>query len=198
MGSRVTGMNTMFMYAFSFQSDISKWDVSKVTDMTGMFTHAESFQSDVSKWDVSSVTNLDNMCEGAKSFQSDISKWDVSKVTAMTAMFMHASSFNVDISKWDVSRVSDMTAMFMGAKSFEQELCGAAWVRSKARKEKMFQDSAGSISRTVCTFAPNSGITRSSTFSPGSNSELKNAIGSCLRSYTKNNRYNGKMRPIST
>jgi len=44
-----------------------------------------------------------------------------------------------------VSQVKDMAGMFSGATSFNQQLCGFAWVHSKARQQYMFQDSSGSI-----------------------------------------------------
>merc|ERR1719353_1892579 len=90
------------------------------------------------------------MFVGAISFNSDISKWDVSRVADMNRMFYNAKSFNGDISQWDVSRVKNMDAMFYNAASFKQELCGAAWVHSKATKFGTFTGSSGSISRTVC------------------------------------------------
>ena len=66
-------------------------------------------------------------------------------------MFRKTISFNGDISKWDVSSVTAMDNMFQDATSFKQELCGAAWVHSKASKTDMFSDSPGSIPGTVCT-----------------------------------------------
>ena len=72
----------------------------------------------------------------------------------MNIMFQNVAEFNSDISKWDVSRVTNMNQMFYHATSFKQELCGAAWVNSKASKNDMFEGSSGSISRTECTSAP--------------------------------------------
>ena len=111
----------------------------------------------------------------AKLFSADISKWDVSNVRNMDGMFQNAMVFNGDVSKWDVSRVTNMDSMFRHAKSFKRKLCDAPWVHSKASKTAMFEGSAGSISRTVCT------KTTPSAFSPQSKEELKSAVGSYLK-----------------
>ena len=105
------------------------------------------------KWDVSAVTNMGAMFYGALAFNQDLSKWDVSAVTDMGAMFYGALAFNQDLSKWDVSAVTDMRFMFEDAAAFNCELCGDAWVKSKADKEGMFMNSPGSISSKVCTTA---------------------------------------------
>merc|ERR1719326_1443837 len=99
---------------------------------------------------------MSSMFSDANAFNGDISKWDVSSVTDMTAMFQDAESFNIDLSKWDVSKVTDfyMDFMFSDATSFNQNLCGAAWVASKANKDGMFDGSPGSISLT-CAPASN-------------------------------------------
>ena len=91
---------------------------------------------------------------GASAFNHDLSKWDVSAVTNIGGMFCSARAFNQDLSKWDVSAVTVMKAMFLRALSFNRELCGVAWVNSKADKTDMFTDCPGSISSTtVCTTA---------------------------------------------
>ena len=174
--SSITDMRSMFSSAISFNSDISKWNVSNVTDMRSMFSHAISFNADISKWDLSSVTLISQMFEecisfngdisewdvsnvedmffmfgGAKSFDSDISKWDVLCAEDMTSMFEEATSFNGDISKWHVYNVGSMDNMFLNAVAFKQELCGQAWVLSKASQNNMFAGSYGFISRTVCS-----------------------------------------------
>ena len=76
-------------------------------------------------------------------------------MTAMSGIFCDASAFNQDLSKWDVSAVRNMEKMFFRASAFNHELCGVAWVNSKADKSDMFKDSTGSISSTVCTTATN-------------------------------------------
>ena len=77
--------------------------------------------------------------------------WDVSGITEMNGMFTRLNAFNQDLSKWDVSGVKDMWSMFHGASAFKCQLCGAAWVHSKAIQKDMFKDSPGSIAPTVCT-----------------------------------------------
>merc|ERR1719460_936512 len=129
--------------------------------MSRTFSYADSFSGDLSKWDVSNARDMSGMFRWASSFNSDLSKWDVSSVTNMPGMFRDARSFNGDISKWDVSSVRNMDNMFRGAMVFNRQLCGAAWVHSKATKTVMLAGSSGSISRTVCT-------TTTSAFSPQS------------------------------
>merc|ERR1719331_3306652 len=116
-----------------------------------MFSAATSFNSDISKWDVSSVTLMQNMFQWASSFKGDISKWDVSSVTNMVGMFSSTSKFNSDISKWDVSKVTEMGGMFHNAKAFSKTLCGA-WQKSTARaKSDMLAGSSGKLCTTTTT-----------------------------------------------
>ena len=132
--------------------------------------------------DRSRVTDMSSIFSFAASFNSDISKWDVSKVTNTKSMFMDATSFNHDISEWDVSEVTEMDNMFMGATSFEQELCGVAWVESKATNKPMFTRSSGSISQTVCVLT--------------SKFELKSAIDACLKMSSEGDCSEGPHGPI--
>merc|ERR1719174_2356206 len=137
-----------------------------------MFSGASDFNQDLSKWDVSAVTNIGGMFLGASAFNQDLSKWDVSKVTDMAFMFSRASAFNQDLSKWDVSAVIHMRYMFRGASAFKRELCGDAWVNSKADKMDMFTDSQGWISSKVCE-------TAKPAFQPQSKEELQDAVQKC-------------------
>ena len=102
---------------------------------------------------------MSQMFSRATSFNGDISEWDVSSVIQMKYMFFEAKVFDRDISKWDVSSVINMNRLFWDAVSFKHELCGPAWVRSKAIKKDIFTGSSGSISRTVCTWTPTLDIT---------------------------------------
>ena len=65
-------MSRMFARAKYFDSDISRWDVSKVRDMRGMFLGATSFNGDLSKWDVSSVNDMHGMFLGATLFKRNL------------------------------------------------------------------------------------------------------------------------------
>ena len=108
---------------------IGEWDVSLITDMSHLFGDLVVVRdADIAK------THRDSkhVWRVNPYFNADISKWDVSRVTNMNAMFQKAPSFNGDLSYWDVSSVTIMNQMFQGAKSFKQELCGDAWVHSKA------------------------------------------------------------------
>ena len=93
---------------------------------------------------------MSNMFEGASSFQGDLLKWEVSNVRDMRLMFERARLFNSDISKWDVSSVTRMNRMFWNVESFDEELCGSAWVQTRATKKLMFEGSKGSLAETAC------------------------------------------------
>ena len=112
---------------------------------------SESPEGPIEYWHVSGVADMSQMFEGASEFNKDLSKWDVSAVTDMGCMFRDTSWFNQDLSNWDVSAVIDMTSMFHGASAFKRQLCGIAWVNSKAVKTDIFVGSQGSIASTVCT-----------------------------------------------
>ena len=116
----------------------------------------------------------------ASSFNGDISEWDVSGVTTMVGMYSQTISFNSDISKWDVSSVENMQTMFDGATAFTQQLCGPAWVHSKAIKTSMFEGTSGSILPTDCTIT-----TPPKAFSPQSRAGLKAGVDAYLGSETR-------------
>ena len=142
--SLVTDMGSMFR-GFSFNQDISSWDVSNVTDMSDTFRDNNSFNQPIGNWDVSKVTNMTSLFQNspfnqdisswdvgnvkwidgmffATPFNQDISSWDVSNVTKMSDMFQSATLFNQDISSWDVSKVTNMSNMFNSATSFNQDI----------------------------------------------------------------------------
>jgi len=56
--SGVTNMRYMFSRFWSFNQDISSWDVSSVRVMTNMFYGATAFNQDLSRWCVSNITSM--------------------------------------------------------------------------------------------------------------------------------------------
>ena len=119
--SVVTDMSGLFsdengFLIYSFNADISSWDVSSVTDMSDLFLDARSFNSDIGNWDVSNVTDMSNLFSGAHSFNQYIGDWDVSNVADMLGMFYWATSFNQDLSGWCVSGITSIP------QSFDEEL----------------------------------------------------------------------------
>ena len=120
--SNITNMSFMFHSAEKFNQDISGWDVSNVKDMGVMFSSAFAFNQDISSWNVSNVTIMRNMFAFTKNFNQNINVWDVSNVTNMSQMFSNAEAFNQDISGWDVSNVTDMSFMFLNRGAFNQDI----------------------------------------------------------------------------
>ena len=100
--SQVT-MRAILRTYYSFNGDLSAWDVSNVTYMTRMFFGVTAFNGDLSSWDVSNVIDMVQMFDNARSFNGNLSSWNVSSVIEMIYMFQFAFSFNGDISSWDVS-----------------------------------------------------------------------------------------------
>ena len=113
----------MFAHAWSFNSDISKWNTSCVTDMSSMFYSAFSFNSEINTtsvqvdgikyvaWDVKNVTDMSRMFQN-NAQALNVSGWKVCNL----------SEFNQDISNWNTSKVTSMTYMFGGAAKFDSEI----------------------------------------------------------------------------
>ena len=133
-----------------------------------------------------------------------IGSWDVSRVTDMSRMFARAKFFDSDISKWDVSRVMDMSSMFMDTKSFNVQLCGDAWVNSKATKKQMFSGAVISRRRAICPPTPSldsrttAGVLETMLKSVYvGRSELRSAVEECLELLYKGDCSEGPHGPIS-
>jgi len=133
--SNVTNMRLMFGRAYKFNQDISAWDVSKVENMQSMFYYAYNFKQDIDSWNVSNVKDMSYMFARAGRFNRSLNSWDVSKVTNMKGMFSRAYAFNQDISSWNVSNVENMEILFYQAKKFNQPL--DAWNVSKVKNMRL-------------------------------------------------------------
>lgn len=118
----LTNLTSMFENTYTFNQDISGWDVSHVTNMRLMFSGCELFNHDIADWDVSHVTDMSGMFAGCRIFNQDISKWSVKQVTSMNAMFRDCAAFNKPIGTWDVSNVSTMVNMFGNTTLFNQPI----------------------------------------------------------------------------
>ena len=137
--STVTNLSYMFGEAYSFNGDISWWDVSNVTNMQWMFVWAENFNQPLNSWDVSSVTNMNAMFSYSKVFNQPLNSWNVSNVTDMAEMFV-LSDFTQDVSSWNTSKVIDMSNMFNSA-DFNHSSIWSWDVSSVTNMARMFQNS---------------------------------------------------------
>ena len=115
-------MSRFFYGASSFNSDLSKWDISNVNTMTATFRNATSFNKNINSWDVSNVFNIENLFYGASVFNQPIGDWNTSSVTNMISVFNNASAFNQPIGNWDTSSVTKMNRMFRDASDFNQDI----------------------------------------------------------------------------
>jgi hypothetical protein len=119
--SNVEYMGMMFQNAWTFNSDVSLWDVSRVGDMDSMFNRARAFSQDLSRWKVGNAKNMSSMFEGAESFECDLGHWDVSKVEKMQDMFRDATSFKGrGVEKWKPAEGVTVTDMFADAPSVHE------------------------------------------------------------------------------
>ncbi len=73
--SGVTSMAVMFFGAYTFNGNISGWNVSAVTNMSFMFFHATAFNGDIGGWDVSAVRTMAFMFKDATAFRQNLGLW---------------------------------------------------------------------------------------------------------------------------
>jgi hypothetical protein len=101
------------------------WDVSMIKDMSDAFAYQYTFNGDLSKWDVSSVTRFERMFNYATSYEGvGVETWDTSNAESMQDMFWEATKFNGKVSGWNTNKVINMKWMFDKAKSFAQDVSG--------------------------------------------------------------------------
>ncbi|ACU78792.1 BspA family leucine-rich repeat surface protein [Mycoplasma mycoides] len=106
--SNVTNFKNMFLGAEEYNNNNKslKWEskVKKATNMQGMFNKAYSFNQNISDWDISNVTDMSRMFENASSFNNGEKPLDwghkLKNIKNMSNMFNGAIKFNHDLSSW--------------------------------------------------------------------------------------------------
>ena len=83
--------------------------------MAHMFHDCSSFNSDLSRWNVSSVESMNNMFANCSNFNCDLSGWDVSKVKEMAGMFCGCTDFNCDLSGWNTKSLIFSSEIFFNS-----------------------------------------------------------------------------------
>lgn len=117
----------VFEGAKDFNSDLSRWDVSRFQHLLSFF-ELTALDCDLTDWDVSNVKDMERTFAETSRFNGDITNWNTTKASMFQEMFSSSSAFNQDISKWDVSGATDMSGMFMQAIAFNQDI--SSWVIS--------------------------------------------------------------------
>lgn len=114
----VKSLRAMFLNCFTFNQDVSGWNVSECEDISQVFGGCLLFNQDVGGWDVKNVTNMIETFRGCNVFDRDLGSWDVGNVTEMSGMFAYSSNegFNNggsdSIKNWDTGKVKNMRYMF--------------------------------------------------------------------------------------
>jgi surface protein len=124
--SSLKNTSGMFLFADSFNQDISTWEMSNVSTTSKMFFGANMYNNggNTLSWqkvgtNAETGTNASNMFDSASSFNQDISSWNTSNITTMDGMFTDATAFNQDISNWCVSQIESTPSNFDTESGFD-------------------------------------------------------------------------------
>ncbi len=135
--SNIKDISFMFSYAKIFNQELNNWNVSNVINMMGLFFHAEAFNQELNNWNVSNVENMEGVFADAIQFNQPLNNWNVSSATSMYYMFGNAKNFNQPLNNWNTSNVTNMKYMFWYARAFNQPLNN--WNTEKvANMQQMF------------------------------------------------------------
>jgi len=119
--SSVVNMEHMLENSIKFDSNISYWNTSNVTGMNSLFKNARSFNRDL-YWDTSNVTTMRSMFDNAVKFNGNIDSFTVNKVKSFERMFYSASGFNQSVDGWTLEKAKTTRSMFENAVSFNQNV----------------------------------------------------------------------------
>ena len=120
--ANVTTMEGMFKDARGFNQPIGKWNTESLTESIYMFQNAWAFNQPLDSWKMGKVTNASWMFYNARAFNQNLTNWDMGMNSNFSLMFAQAPSFNGDVSTWNTARSANMYAMFRGATAFNQDL----------------------------------------------------------------------------
>ncbi len=124
--TKVTNLEGMFAYSFTFNGDLSGWNTGTIESMQEMFERAYSFEGiGLETWKTQNVTDMAGMFKNATSFNADLGNWNTENIIVMTSMFRGATGFEgIGLEDWKTQNVSYMSRMFQDAENFSADISG--------------------------------------------------------------------------
>jgi surface protein len=121
-----TSLESAFEGCINFNSNISRWDVTKAINMKNMFYNCTNFNQNLSNWNVSNVTNMDSMFELATNFNNNFFqlKWDCRNLTSAVNFGLNSSLYgkgsNYNINPGNGIRNNELTSIETPIKNLTQ------------------------------------------------------------------------------
>ena len=113
-----------FRDCFSFNGDLSAWDVSSIIIFSQMFFNCVSFNKSLNNWDTRSMQTMDYILYNCNQYNQDMDNWDTSRCTNMSTALMSCSNFNGNVSTWNTQFVTNMSQLFRSCYPINQDLSG--------------------------------------------------------------------------